>query len=142
MNTRTYVDGKLKQGDLPPAAEVPPQKRPINYNELRAEYDADDPVPAVLPAKALAVADRQASAPTHGDAQIKNTNDMRKFLLTQLVRAAKGEIGKDVVDNVCKISQQVYQATKLELEAEKLLKDNKSATIRALDLVIDDDAES
>lgn len=138
MNTRKYVDGRLADGELPPADKRIKQPPALNYNELRAQFDGDDPLPPARVERRIPVAEKVKD----GALSIKNTNDMRKFLLTQLVAAAEGKIGKDVVDNICKISQQVYQATKLELEAEKLLKDDKSATIRALDLVIDDDADS
>lgn len=66
--------------------------------------------------------------------RIEDTSDMRKFLLKQMVRAAKGEITTETVKNVVAISQQVYNATALELKAAMILK-NGDRSIRALELV-------
>ncbi len=65
---------------------------------------------------------------------IIDTSDMRQFLLKQMVRAANGEITSETVKNIVTLSQQVYNATKLELDAARILKD-KERSIRALELV-------
>jgi hypothetical protein len=71
------------------------------------------------------------------DVPILNTSDMRKFLLQQMVRAAKGEIGTETVKNVVSLAQQVYNATNLELKAAVILKRAEQA-IQTLDLVASD----
>lgn len=54
--------------------------------------------------------------------EITSTASMRQFLLKQMVKAAKGEIDTAKVKNVCALAQQVFQATKLEIEAAKIMK--------------------
>jgi hypothetical protein len=73
------------------------------------------------------------SVPAEDD-RIEDTVDMRKFLLKQMVRAAKGEITTETVKNIVTLSQQVYNATSLELKAAMILKDSERS-IRALELV-------
>jgi len=68
------------------------------------------------------------------DERIEDTSDMRRFLLRQMVRAARGEITTETVKNVVALSQQVYNATTLELKAAAILKD-QDRSIRALELV-------
>lgn len=68
------------------------------------------------------------------DRPILDTSDMRKFLLQQMVRAARGEITSETVKNIVTLSQQVYNATSLEIKAAAILKDNERS-IRALTLV-------
>ena len=74
------------------------------------------------------------------DERIEDTSDMRKFLLKQMVRAARGEITTETVKNIVTLSQQVYNATSLELKAATILKDSERS-IRALELVSPQDAD-
>jgi hypothetical protein len=64
---------------------------------------------------------------------IKDTAGMRGFLLKQMVLAAEGKLDTERVKNVCALAQQVYHATKLELEAARILKSGESS-IRTLEL--------
>ncbi|MDQ7981893.1 hypothetical protein QYH69_32235 [Paraburkholderia sp. SARCC-3016] len=68
------------------------------------------------------------------DEPILDTSDMRKFLLQQMVRASKGEITSETVKNITTLSQQVYNATSLELKAAAILK-NPDRSIGSLKLV-------
>ena len=54
--------------------------------------------------------------------EITDTASMRAFQLKQMVKAAKGEIDTDNGKNVCSLAQQVFQASKLEIEAAKIMK--------------------
>lgn len=63
-----------------------------------------------------------APAPEREDDAITDTASMRAFLLKQMVKAAKGQIDTAKVKNVCALAQQVFQATKLEIEAAKIMK--------------------
>lgn len=56
------------------------------------------------------------------DDEITDTASMRAFLLKQMVKAAKGQIDTAKVKNVCALAQQVFQASKLEIEAAKIMK--------------------
>lgn len=118
-NTRTYVDGRLKSGDLP-----------VHLDLSSEPYDDDAP-PAVV---------KIAAPPriTARDDEITDTHGLRKFLLKQMVAAAKGEIDSERTKNVVALVQQIYQATKLELEAARILQDG-TKSIRAIDLIESDD---
>lgn len=70
------------------------------------------------------------SPPTEDE--ITDTASMRKFLLKQMVKAAKGQIDTAKVKNVCSLAQQVFQATKLEIEAAKTMKAGFAPTPLAL----------
>ncbi|HEX7911769.1 MAG TPA: hypothetical protein VF534_27260 [Paraburkholderia sp.] len=115
VGVRKYVDGRLVSGGVP-----------AHLDTASEPYDDDDP-PAVvaLPTK------RQA------DDEITDTNGLRKFLLKQMVAASKGELDSERTRNVCALVQQIYQATKLELEAARILQDG-TKSIRAIDLTTDD----
>ncbi|MGX6999894.1 hypothetical protein [Caballeronia sp. KNU42] len=115
-NTRTYVDGRIKSGDLP-----------VHLDVSSEPYDDDAP-PAVVK---ITVKPRDAD-------EITDTHGLRKFLLKQMVAAARGEIDTERTKNVVAIVQQIYQATKLELEAAKILQDG-TKSIRAIDLIESDD---
>lgn len=78
--------------------------------------------------------------PAGADEEITDTSNMRKFLLKQMVRAAKGEITTETVKNIVTLSQQVYNATSLELKAAVILKAGDKS-IRALELVSPQDAD-
>jgi hypothetical protein len=67
------------------------------------------------------------------EAPITDTAGMRAFLLRQMQRAASGAINTEQVKNVCSLAQQVYHATKLELDAARILKDSGNQ-IRKLEL--------
>lgn len=67
------------------------------------------------------VAGEHTPAPGRDD-EITSTASMRQFLLKQMVKAAKGEIDTAKVKNVCALAQQVFQASKLEIEAAKIMK--------------------
>lgn len=114
-NTRTYVDGRLKSGDLP-----------VHLDVSSDPYDDDAP-PAVVKLPA-------AAKPVMRDDEITDTHGLRKFLLKQMVAASKGEIDTERTKNVVAIVQQIYQATKLELEAARILQDG-TKSIRAIDLI-------
>lgn len=103
------------------------------------------PPPAIIPDTKLEEAvctvprDSPPSVPppcstADADERIEDTSDMRKFLLRQMVRAAKGEITSETVKNIVTLSQQVYNATSLELKAAAILK-STDKSIRALELV-------
>ncbi|MFM0058537.1 hypothetical protein PQR64_23225 [Paraburkholderia phytofirmans] len=103
--------------------------------------------PEPLPVDALPVAATEKAPPApppeiplSSDEEITDTSDMRKFLLKQMVRAAKGEITTETVKNIVTLSQQVYNATSLELKAAMILK-NTDKSIRALELVSPQDAD-
>lgn len=64
---------------------------------------------------------------------ITDTAGMRGFLLRQMVLAAEGQLDTERVKNVCALAQQVYHATKLELEAARILADG-TKTVRTLEL--------
>lgn len=68
------------------------------------------------------VSGEHVPAPRREDDEITDTASMRAFLLKQMVKAAKGEIDTDKVKNVCSLAQQVFQASKLEIEAAKIMK--------------------
>lgn len=97
-----------------------------------------DPAPAEAsqeaPEETALSAPPPAAPPPDTDERIEDTSDMRKFLLKQMVRAAKGEITTETVKNIVTLSQQVYNATSLELKAAAILKDTERS-IRALELV-------
>lgn len=103
-------------------------------------------VPEAIPDAALpdASAAKAPAAPPPTapeiDERIEDTSDMRKFLLKQMVRAARGEISTETVKNIVTLSQQVYNATSLELKAAAILKDSERS-IRALELVSPQDAD-
>ncbi|MBK5061778.1 hypothetical protein [Paraburkholderia domus] len=102
---------------------------------------ADAPTAATLPEAPAETA--RAAPPTAApgaDEEITDTSNMRKFLLKQMVRAAKGEITTETVKNIVTLSQQVYNATSLELKAAAILKDSERS-IRALELVSPQDAD-
>jgi hypothetical protein len=104
-------------------------------------------VPEPAPVEALPVAPTEIApaapppeAPPSADEEITDTSNMRKFLLRQMVRAAKGEITTETVKNIVTLSQQVYNATSLELKAAMILK-NTDKSIRALELVSPQDRD-
>lgn len=104
-------------------------------------------VPESAPVEALPVAPTEIAPPAppppasqNADEEITDTSNMRKFLLKQMVRAAKGEITTETVKNIVAISQQVYNATSLELKAAMILKAGDKS-IRALELVSAQDAD-
>lgn len=145
---RRYVDGKLVEGELPTASVVP---RPSEYaaNDVRDPVEVSDadvekleqalaaavPSPVAVPAPAPALPEKR---PQHEDGdEITDTAGMRKFLIKQMARAARGEIDAATVKSVCSLAQQVYNATKLELDAARILKDS-DRSIRALELTGDE----
>lgn len=71
--------------------------------------------------------------PAPKTATITDTAGMRGFLLKQNVLAAEGKLDTERVRNICALAQQVYHATKLELEAARIIKSSE-ATIRTLEL--------
>jgi len=105
---------------------------------------APEPAPVVAlpeaPVETMLPAPPSAAVPPSDDERIEDTSDMRRFLLRQMVRAAKGEITTETVKNIVTLSQQVYNATSLELKAAAILK-NSERSIRALELVSPQDAD-
>ncbi|CAN7641789.1 hypothetical protein [Paraburkholderia terricola] len=103
-----------------------------------------EPAPVVAlpeaPVETMLPAPPPAAVPPPDDERIEDTSDMRRFLLRQMVRAAKGEITTETVKNIVTLSQQVYNATSLELKAAAILK-NSERSIRALELVSPQDAD-
>lgn len=96
-----------------------------------------DPAPVeALPVAATEITPAAPPPEAHPNTneEITDTSNMRKFLLRQMVRAAKGEITTETVKNIVTLSQQVYNATSLELKAAAILKDSERS-IRALELV-------
>ncbi|MFM0432342.1 hypothetical protein PQQ75_25250 [Paraburkholderia aspalathi] len=126
----------IPQADAP-AAETPeePATRAAPAKIVRR------PPPAVVPEAPAetALSARPPVAPDTGE-EITDTSNMRKFLLKQMVRAAKGEITTETVKNIVTLSQQVYNATSLELKAAVILKAGDKS-IRALELVSPQDAD-
>jgi hypothetical protein len=135
----------VPQADAP-AAETPeePATRAVPAKVVRR------PPPVVVPEAAQAEALPEApaktalpvpppAAPDTGE-EITDTSNMRKFLLKQMVRAAKGEITTETVKNIVALSQQVYNATSLELKAAAIVKSGEKS-IRALELVSPQDAD-
>lgn len=114
MNTRTYVDGRLQSGGLP-----------VHLDVSSEPYD-DDALPSIVKI--------EVTKPIQRDEEITDTHGLRKFLLKQMVAASKGEIDTERTKNVVAIVQQIYQATKLELEAARILQDG-TKSIRAIDLI-------
>jgi hypothetical protein len=114
MNARTYVDGRLKSGALPAHLDV-------------SSEPYDDDMPPIVKPSPPAPASRDPD-------EITDTHGLRKFLLKQMVAASKGEIDTERTKNVVAIVQQIYQATKLELEAARILQDG-TKSIRAIDLI-------
>jgi hypothetical protein len=47
---------------------------------------------------------------------MKNTTDLRKFLLAQMQGIADGEIENDTAKGVCNTAQQVYNTLNIELK--------------------------
>jgi hypothetical protein len=143
-----------KEDDASLAAMPVPDSAPLTAPDLsESEVDAvmaalqdartDSPPPVIAaeaaPVQALPETRKEiapAAPPPVPDAveQITDTSDMRRFLLNQMVRAAKGEIDTKRVKNVVTLAQQVYQATSLELKAAAILKAGDKS-IRALTLV-------
>lgn len=117
MSTRRYVDGRLVSGGV--AAHLDVSSEP---------YDDDTPPVVRLPAPKV----------QKDDDEITDTHGLRKFLLKQMVAASKGEIDTERTKNVCAFVQQIYQATKLELEAARIL-ESGTKSIRAIDLVESND---
>ncbi|MFM0405279.1 hypothetical protein [Paraburkholderia dipogonis] len=103
---------------------------------------ASEPAPVETLPSASAETDLPAPPPAApvADEEITDTSNMRKFLLKQMVRAAKGEITTETVKNIVTLSQQVYNATSLERKAAMILK-NSERSIRALELVSPQDAD-
>lgn len=118
MNTRKYVDGRLVSGGVPPHLDVSSEP-----------YDGEEPVKATLPVKS----EQRPVVPI----KITDTAGLRGFLITQMQLAAQGKIDTETVKNVCALTQQIYQATKLELEAARLLADG-TKSIRTIELTEDD----
>jgi hypothetical protein len=138
---------EMRASSVPPSeasgAELPKdaETRPVATNVVRRPPPAvvAKPAPVVelpeTPVQTLPVAPPPSKASVSvADERIEDTSDMRKFLLRQMVRAAKGEITTETVKNVVALSQQVYNATALELKAATILKDAERS-IRALELV-------
>ena len=132
--------GKGDDESLPAAPDVPEKSHePAKPVRRRPSAPAVEPAP-VLTLPEIAPETVAASAPpvkasaSTVDERIEDTSDMRKFLLRQMVRAARGEITTEAVKNIVTLSQQVYNATSLELKAAAILKDSERS-IRALELV-------
>jgi hypothetical protein len=123
---RRYVDGKaVPIIDAPD--DVAPATQPFAA-EVAAAESGGEPIerPAVeTPATGVIV--------IGDEAPITDTAGMRAFLLRQMQRAASGAINTEQVKNVCSLAQQVYHATKLELDAARILKDSGNQ-IRKLEL--------
>ena len=128
-------------------AEAPdePMTRPEPAKVVRRPPPVVAPEPT--PVETLPVAPAEIAppappspAPQNADEEITDTSNMRKFLLRQMVRAAKGEITTETVKNIVTLSQQVYNATSLELKAAAILKDSERS-IRALELVSPQDLD-
>ncbi|MFM0163877.1 hypothetical protein PQR39_26120 [Paraburkholderia sediminicola] len=134
------VPSELPAADAPEEAGKPPVaakvvRRPppiIAADPVPAEALPEAPAEPALPAP-------PAVAPS-ADEEITDTSNMRKFLLKQMVRAAKGEITTETVKSIVALSQQVYNATSLELKAAVILKAGDKS-IRALELVSPQDAD-
>jgi hypothetical protein len=118
---------KHRTVELPPAAPAP--VAPAAPAFMPAPAPAPTPVPVAPPVPAPAPAMRP----------IVDTAGMRGFLIQQMQLAATGAIDTERVKNVCALAQQVYHATKLELDAARILKDT-DRSIRAIDLTSDDGA--
>ena len=156
MTARRYESGKLvgearssepkfgwgkNQKSAPSAAADAPEepRAPAKVIRRPPPVVADTPAPVAelpeTPEQKLPAAPPPSKPPVSvADERIEDTSDMRKFLLKQMVRAARGEITTETVKNVVALSQQVYNATSLELKAATILKD-KERSIRALELV-------
>jgi hypothetical protein len=132
--------GKNKEGAPSIASEAPTEPRaPAKVIRRPPPVVADTPAPVAelpeTPMQKLPPAPPPSKAPVSvADERIEDTSDMRRFLLRQMVRAARGEITTETVKNVVALSQQVYNATTLELKAAAILKD-QDRSIRALELV-------
>jgi hypothetical protein len=64
---------------------------------------------------------------------VSNTREMRAFLLEQMVLVARGQLEPQQVTAVARIAQQVYNFSKLEIQAAKYLAQNKSAEVKTID---------
>jgi hypothetical protein len=147
---RSRKDGKTvaetQQAAAPiAAAPVAPEIRPAPTKVVRRAPPVVVPEPTpveALPAPAMKIAPAAPppETPPSADEEITDTSNMRKFLLRQMVRAANGEITTETVKNIVTLSQQVYNATSLELKAAAILK-NTERSIRALELVSPQDAD-
>lgn len=143
-------DGKTvtkTQRGAAPIADAPnaPETRPAPTKVARRPPPVVVPEPTpveTLPAAAREIAPPAPppQTPPSADEEITDTSNMRKFLLRQMVRAANGEITTETVKNIVTLSQQVYNATSLELKAAAILK-NSDKSIRALELVSPQDAD-
>jgi hypothetical protein len=109
VGVRKFVDGKLTESTVIESPSFRPPA-PVEMPPAREAANQDD---------------------------ITDTNGLRKFLLKQMVAASKGELDTERTKNVCALVQQIYQATKLELEAARILQDS-TKTIRAIALTTDD----
>jgi hypothetical protein len=129
-----------------PAAETPLQPdAPKEHAKIvrrapPAVMAEPSPVAALPGAPAENLPTAPPPAAPDADEEITDTSNMRKFLLRQMVRAAKGEITTETVKNIVTLSQQIYNATSLELKAAAILK-NSERSIRALELVSPQDAD-
>lgn len=74
-------------------------------------------------------------APSDPEA-IVDTASLRAFLIRTMKRADDGRVSPTIVESVCKLADRVMQATQLELEAARILKDG-DRSIRAIDLLGD-----
>lgn len=112
-------------------------------NAARTPEAATDAEPPAVDLEAASASEKSVAVikpPADADEEITDTSNMRKFLLRQMVRASKGEITTETVKNIVTLSQQVYNATSLELKAAAILK-NSERSIRALELVSPQDAD-
>jgi hypothetical protein len=116
---------------LPPAAPAPVEPPVPVFVPAPAPQPAPVPTPVPVPAP--------PPAPAAAMRPITDTAGMRGFLIQQMQLAATGAIDTERVKNVCALAQQVYHATKLELDAARILKDT-DRSIRAIDLTNEDSA--
>lgn len=105
-----------------------------------AEADAELSAVEVAAAPASEQSTAVIKPPADADEEITDTSNMRKFLLRQMVRASKGEITTETVKNIVALSQQVYNATSLELKAAAIVKSGEKS-IRTIELVSPQDTD-
>ncbi len=120
--------------------KAPPAK-PVHADPMLVEVMAAEPV-AIAASRESASVVRPSASPREDvmDAPIRDTADMRRFLLKQMQDAATGKLDTERVRNVCQLSQQVYHATKLELDAMRIMRETDKS-IRAIDFVGVDEEE-
>lgn len=88
--------------DLVPVEEV--VEEPVVQSIAVQPYVAPVVVPAAVP---------------ESD-EITDTNGLRKFLIQSMRDCARGKVSAEQVKSICALTQQIYQANRLEIEVAKL----------------------